>query len=104
MEKVRAAGAIQEFGGSPEEPIAAMRAGIADPEIGIEDHVAMAWRMSDLGEKDEGIAILAAIANDETVDDINRVGAAWYLGKLDAGDSARPALNVLTAVAECAYR
>ena len=101
MEKVRAAGAIQEFGGSAEESIATMRAGIADPEIGIGDHVAMAWRMSDLGERDEGIAILAAIANDETVDDINRVGAAWYLGKLDASDSARPALNVLTAVAEC---
>ena len=101
MEKVRAAGAIQAFGGSAEESIATMRAGIADPEIGIGDHVAMAWRMSDLGERDEGIAILAAIANDETVDDINRVGAAWYLGKLDASDSARPALNVLTAVAEC---
>ena len=61
----------------------------------------MAWRMSDLGERDEGIATLAAIANDETVDDINRVDAAWHLGKLDASDLARPALNVLTAVAEC---
>ena len=101
MEKVRAAGAIQEFGGSTEEPIAAMRAGIADPEIGIRVRIRMAWRMSDLGERDEGIATLAAIANDETVDDINRVDAAWHLGKLDASDLARPALNVLTAVAEC---
>ena len=101
MEKVRAAGAIQEFGGSAEEPIAAMRTGIADPGIGIGDHLTMAWRLSDLGERDEGIATLAAIANDETVDDINRVGAAWYLGKLDASDLARPALNALTAVAEC---
>ena len=101
MEKVRAAAAIQEFGGSPEEPIAAMRAGIADSEIAIGDHVAMAWRLSGLGERDEGIAILAEIANDETVDDINRVGAAWYLGELDASESARAALNVLTAVAEC---
>ena len=101
MEKVKAAGAIQEFGGSAEEPIAAMRTGIADPGIGIGDHLTMAWRLSDLGERDEGIATLAAIANDETVDDINRVGAAWYLGELDASDLARPALNALTAVAEC---
>ena len=99
MEKVRAAGAIQEFGGSTEEPIAAMRAGIADPEIGIRVRIRMAWRMSGLGERDEGIATLAAIANDETVDDTNRVAAAWYLCRLDASDSARPALNVLTAVA-----
>ena len=99
MEKVRDAGAIQEFGGSTEEPIAAMRAGIADSEIGIGVRIPMAWRLSGLGERDEGIATLAAIANDETVDDINRVDAAWYLGRLDASDSARPALNALTEVA-----
>ena len=99
MVKVRAAGAIQEFGGSAGEPIAAMRAGIADHEIGIGDRLAMAWRMSDLGERDEGMATLVAVANDETVDDINRVKAAWYLCRLDASDSARPSLNVLTAVA-----
>ena len=99
MEKVKAAGAIQEFGGSTEGPIAAMRAGIADPEIGTGDRIPMAWRLGGLGEREEGIATLAAIANDETVDDIYRVRAAWYLGELDASEAARPALEVLTAVA-----
>ena len=100
IEKVKAAGAILEFGGSTGEPIAAMRAGIADPDIDIGVRILMAWQLSGLGERYEGIATLAAIANDETVDDINRVESAWHLGELDASELARPALNVLTAVAE----
>ena len=100
MEKVRAAGAIQEFGGSTETLIAVMRAGIANAEIGIADRIPMAWRLSNLGEMDEGIATLVAIASDATVDDINRVRAAWYLSELDASESASPALTVLTAIAQ----
>ena len=82
MEKVRAAGAIQGFGGSTEEPIAAMRAGIVDPEIDIRVRIRMAWRMSDLGERDEGIATLASIANDKqlttsTVSELPGTLANW---------------------------